>query len=258
MPVVRALAERYENLDEWRVRPDYLDHGLTSGRFLVAEDAAGFAGFGIVLARDGVAHLTDLFVDPERKGEGIGSALLAELWDGARERVTFASADERALPLYVRHGMIAVTPLVYLDGTGSSVRSAIRAEAGSVDEITARDARVSGRRRPEEHAFLAAHPATAGYVVGDGGYGWIRTEPGAAYLGPCGGDAAGDPVAVLLALIARAAESAPRVHLPVPGWHPGLRTLLEAGFKVGARDTVLASRLDLVDLARYVPSMDLG
>lgn len=61
--------------------------------------------------------LTDLFVDPVRHGTGIGRALLAALWpaeDREPARFTFASHDPRAMPLYVRAGLIPYWPLLYL------------------------------------------------------------------------------------------------------------------------------------------------
>ncbi len=93
----------------------YLAHLMATGRVLVASDAGGVVGFAAVVERAGVTHLADLFVLPDRFGEGTGGQLLAAVMGDATRRTTFASSDPRALPLYVRNGMIPWWPNLYLD-----------------------------------------------------------------------------------------------------------------------------------------------
>ena len=93
----------------------YLAHLLLTGRVLAAVDDERVVGFGAVVERAGVTHLADLFVDPDRFEQGIGSRLLASLFGDAVLRTTFASSDPRALPLYVRSGMTPLWPNLYLD-----------------------------------------------------------------------------------------------------------------------------------------------
>ena len=50
----------------------YLAHLMATGRVLVAVGEAAVLGFGAVVERAGVVHLADLFVLPDRFGEGIG------------------------------------------------------------------------------------------------------------------------------------------------------------------------------------------
>ena len=77
--------------------------------------------FAAVVERAGVAHLADLFVLPERFGQGIRGQLLAEILGDAAMRTTFASSDPRALPLYVRNGMIPLSPNLYLEVDSASL-----------------------------------------------------------------------------------------------------------------------------------------
>ena len=61
---------------------DRIDAGETrsfmeSGKFLVAEDAAGFAGCVYLEIRDGRGYLGLLAVDPARQGTGLGKKLVA-------------------------------------------------------------------------------------------------------------------------------------------------------------------------------------
>ena len=93
----------------------YLVHLLSTGRVFVAEDGDQVVGFGAVVERFGVTHLADLFVLPDRFGEGIGGQLLDAVFSDAALRTTFASSDPRAMPLYVRAGMSPLWPNLYLD-----------------------------------------------------------------------------------------------------------------------------------------------
>ena len=58
--------------------------------------AIGMAG-SIEVGRPDVRFLSDLFVRPDRQDHGVGRALLAMAFDGTTERLTFSSADPRAL-----------------------------------------------------------------------------------------------------------------------------------------------------------------
>jgi hypothetical protein len=106
-----------------------------------------------------VAHLAELFVRPDRLGRGIGGRLLTEVMAGTEERVTFASSDPRALPLYVRHGMRPVEPLLYLRGDRRAVGllpvAGVSVEVVDPEDVVGLDSRASGRGRSEDLAFLS-------------------------------------------------------------------------------------------------------
>ena len=96
LELIRGLAE-YERLAHEVVATEALVHEALFGarpaaEVLIAEldgGAAGFAlffhSFSTFLARRGL-YLEDLFVRPERRGRGVGRALLARLAAIARER----------------------------------------------------------------------------------------------------------------------------------------------------------------------------
>ena len=93
---IRGLAEYERLLDECVATEDLLREHLFGARpyceVVIAEDAEGPAGFALFfhnystfLAKPGI-YLEDLFVLPERRGRGLGKALLAHLAKLAVER----------------------------------------------------------------------------------------------------------------------------------------------------------------------------
>jgi GNAT superfamily N-acetyltransferase len=242
---VRAIAGHYGNLEAWPSRPDYLDHELERGALWVALDARSVAGFAAVLVDGGVAHLADAFVRPDALGGGIGRALLDAAFPPDVTRVTFASGDPRALPLYVRAGMQPLAPLLYLEGelpgtpAGAPVPPA---------ELVERDAAASGRARPAALEFLTRAGAH-GRRAGEHAYAVVRPAGPLSEVGPAAGGATELP-----ALLAGLGP----LRLALPGPHPALRPLLDAGLRIAEQDTFMASRPGVLDLERYVPHADLG
>src|SRR5437763_4571674 len=137
---VREIAGSYGNLDEWPSRPDYLDYELEREALWVAVDGGAVAGFAGVLLEGPIAQLADLFVRRDALARGVGSALLGRALPDDRTLVTFASADERALPLYARAGMRPFAPLLYVAG---SAPAAARVERVPVESLAETDAAAS-------------------------------------------------------------------------------------------------------------------
>ncbi len=269
LDAIRAVANAYGNLDTWPRRPDYLDHELATGTLAVSEEGGEVTGFGGALARGGIVHLADLFVHPQRLGRGIGRALLDEILPPASERVTFASRDPRALPLYVGFGMSPLAPLLYMEGTAAQARALadpgltlVEAEPAQISDLD-RDA--SGRDRLQDLDFLRGAGARSFVVQRDGatvGYGVCRlAAPGGAstaYLGPSGVTTSADAIPTALALVRWTAGHSQKVMIPAFGPSPLVRELLDAGFFVEDVDTFMASREGLIDMRRYFPSLELG
>jgi GNAT superfamily N-acetyltransferase len=271
---VRDISAAYDNLRPWPDRPDFLDHELREGRMVVAEWNGEVVAFGGTFDRGDVVYLADLFVRPDYVAHGAGSAILEALFDRGRVRLTAASGDPRALPLYARFGMRPLMPALYLyagaDAIGPLEAAPESLSVASPDDLTGVDAEASGRPRPQEHAFLATAAGAEGFVLEDGvgpaAYGWIRTaaiDAGTgperhAFLGPIGASTEDGMDRVTRALVGRAAGGAAHVHLLLLGPHPALGRLLAAGFRLVDRDTWMCSRLDLVDGRRYAPSPELG
>ena len=247
---VRAIAAGYGNLGEWGGRPDPLDFELREGGLWVAHEDGAVAGFAGVVRHGAIAHLADLFVARERLGQGIGRRLLAAALPRDGVRITFASGDERALPLYVRAGLRPLAPMLYLEG-----RANARAELArvAVPDIVDRDAAAARRERPELLAFLAEAGAYALVAERPGAYAVVRPAPEGAWLGPAAADAG-----ELLAFAGAAAAEHGSAKLALGGPHPALEPLLERGFRVLGSDTYMTSDPGALDLETYLPEPDLG
>ena len=95
----------------------YFAHLIARGRVIAADAPDGTViGFGAAVDTGRARHLADLFLLPDRQGQGVGRRLLEAVLEDAWPRTTFASDDPRALPLYVRAGMAASWPNLYLSG----------------------------------------------------------------------------------------------------------------------------------------------
>jgi GNAT superfamily N-acetyltransferase len=119
--VIATITTATGQHDEWGgANPAYVRHLMEHGRVVVAEYGAEVVGFGAVqqigAGPASVSMLCDLFVDPVAHGHGSGRAILAELWSGARSKMTFSSLHAHAAPLYTSFGLDAWWPLLYLHG----------------------------------------------------------------------------------------------------------------------------------------------
>jgi GNAT superfamily N-acetyltransferase len=108
-PLEAAADRRFEGLGMWPLPAPGDVEALAAARFvLVAGDPP--AGFARVEEVDGLAHLEQLSVHPERQGRGLGGALVEAAFDealrlgyGAMTLQTFADIPWNA-PFYARHG----------------------------------------------------------------------------------------------------------------------------------------------------------
>jgi GNAT superfamily N-acetyltransferase len=236
---------------------------LGRGSMVVAADGADGAviGFGGVAWSGFSAHLTDLFILPDRRADGIGKRLLAALYPEPGPRTTFGSDDPRAMPLYVRHGMAAWWPNLYLDGSPDALPEAdgdLAFHPAGAADLDALESTWSGFSRADDHAFWASLPEARPFIVS------LRDDPVAivharrrrrgegrwierAVVAP-----SADPVAPLLAAFVHAAEGGPIAGC-VAGPSPLLPRLLEAGYRIADHDTFMASPGVTVDPARLMP-----
>lgn len=226
--------------------PRYVAHLRRHGRFLVAELAGEVVGYGATLAVGDVTMLCDLFVDPAWHGKRIGRSVLDAAFDGTRDRMTFSSQNPRALPLYVRYGMVPRWPLLYLTGPAgppASLRS--RAVAGA--EAAAVERGFTGVDRTAEYAFWTEVPGGTGIVVEAHGE---RVAAGAvsgrrlSHLSVAPGADAGEAMIAALPGV---------VGVAVPGPHPALGRLLAARWRIEDYDHHMSTCDGLLDLSS-IPS----
>ncbi|HWQ12352.1 MAG TPA: GNAT family N-acetyltransferase [Roseiflexaceae bacterium] len=252
--------------------PDY-PHLLVHGELYVAEAGSEIVGFAGVVARGETAYLTDLFVRPDRQSGRIGARLLrhALLPHTSRVRFTVSSNDPRALSLYIRAGMRPHWPNFLLRGHAPSLSGLLLGDVAAVEadpddpELLAWDAAASGRERPQDHAYWVREEGAAplwlrrsGETIG---YGYVRLRagtfyyPNAARVGPVGARSAALAPVCVAAAVRWAAERAAVLRLDVPGPHPALAPLLEAGFRIAYVETFVASAAVLFfDPQRYLGS----
>ncbi len=269
------LASNGEPMD-WPDLPQlgwpYLEHLVARARTSVAlvdDEIVGFGG-SIAVGREDARFVTDLFVDPGRQSRGAGQALLASILEGAAERMTFSSTDERALGLYIRAGMWPWWPLLYLEipagavgeadapvGTGAA---AIEAGPSDVEETARWSTAWTGVDRTIDFAHYASLPEAAGFVLRDAdavaAVGWARRErkrSDGRWLDHASIAPDADPVRVALAVL-RAAAAGERLVTAVPGPHPVLAELLGRGARIAGRDQFCATDPGLLDPVRVLPN----
>ena len=275
VPAIRAILAAHGNDDPPGERrgPDvvgpYVAHLLAHHRGLVHEAPDGVAAFGFVVDTGRSFMLADLFVRPDRLGEGIGRPLLDALFEGCTPRATLASDDPRALPLYARAGLVPLWPSFYLQADAAVAARAgdhARAhglEAAAADPATfpALERAWTGVGRETDHPFWASMPGADPFVVLDAdgpvalGYGRDRqTGPGARALDRLVIRPGVAPISPALAALARAAARGTTIDLCLPGPNPALRVLLDLGVRVVDRDLYMAGPVDLVDPVRLAPN----
>lgn len=246
----------------------YVEHLIARGRVQLAladGDIVGFAG-AIDVGGPQVRFLTDLFVRPDRQDRGAGGALLEAVLAGTTERMTFSSADPRALARYIRAGMRPWWPLLYLDvprsalaGDGSG--ASLEIVPSDVAATAALSRTWTGMDRSRDFAYYAGLPGGAGHVIRDErgrgiGVVWAtrrrRGSGRVAAHATFGPDA--DPVATGLAALMAAIGDDDRLTAHIPGPHPVVAGILARGARIEDRDTFCATSPSLLDPERIFPS----
>lgn len=97
----------------------YFQFVASHGRLLVALDDTALVGFAGSIDVGDATMVTDMFVAADRRGHGVGAALLAAVTDGSDTVVTFSSTHPGALALYGNAGLVPQWDLLTLRGTAS-------------------------------------------------------------------------------------------------------------------------------------------
>ena len=257
-------------------------HELETGEMWVAERGSRVAGFSSSIVRGPVRFLSNLFLRPESRNEGIGRRLLERAMpDDGLIASTTSSRDPRAIALYARHGITPRWPHFILRGDRGVVTriaagrfpqmtsdQAAVVEVGTDDReaIQEMDAQVGGRPRPADHELLMeAHQAIPLWFEQERrrlGYGYVQlrtpwwlSDPGAATVGPVGVLEASDAVACVWAAVEWAVRRRPSVFVSLLGPHPALGPLLEVGFRIEYVELFMCSSEEpFADPHRYVAS----
>lgn len=225
----------------------YFAHELETGTLLLAEEGGRPVAFSSSIVRDGICFLTELFVLPTVQSNGVGSALLRRvLPPGQRVYCTLASKDWRAIALYTRAGMRPRWPNFWVsleeEALANIPDEGVTAEEARADDpdLMAMDAEISGRRRPGDLAYWVEREAGVPLWLVRGrerlGYAFVHLRnpgspwtPDALTLGPTGVHAVEDARACLAAALVWARSRGTIARVPIPGPHPALPMLLEAG-----------------------------
>ena len=256
---------------------------LEQGALRVAEDAAGqLIGFGgsVTWGKQGegetLTYLADLFIAPEAQSLGVGQAILRALPLHEGGRCVHASVDPRAAALYIRTGMLPLWPNLWLvaDPERGAARLATLpgaevelVEAAADDpDLAAWDQRCFGFARPRDLAWLVASREAqplwfrrAGATIG---YGFVQRHcpeslwrPGAWTVGPIGAATPEDARDCVCAATRWVVAQDGAARIGVPGPHPALAPLVEAGCRLIYNEMFLASPgAPLPDMTRYLPS----
>ncbi len=276
IPAIRGILAAYGNDDDPATRlgadivGPYVTHLIAHHRALLAETAGGehdgfVVAYGAVTFAGSIAHLADLFVRDGLRGQGIGTRLLRALFADTTHRTTFASDDPRAMPSYVRAGMLPRWPLLYLDGSEDAVGRLDPAVHQTRDAdplaLATLEALWTDNWRPADHAFWASQAGADAFVVIDGGGEPVALGYGRSRQLSASGRALdrlvvapdADPVATVAAAIRRVPRGG-STSITLPGPHPALPMLLRCGFRITNQDTYMAGPADAIDLLRLLPN----
>lgn len=265
LTALAAIAQATGQDEDWdQAFPAYQRHLLAHGSLLVAERGGAVAGYGATLqigsGPQAISMLADLFVDPAAQGTGCGRAILDTLWRDEARRMTFSSLHSRALPLYTGAGLDAWWPLLYLSGDIRLLRQPAgwSVEAAGPDQVGTLELEWTGVDRTADHRMWAAWPLGTGVKasldgrpVAAGTVGGAPAEYGVSHLAIDQATPAADAVLAVLSWLDPPGGRA-RVCLPAP--HPATRALLAAGWHIHEFDLHMATKPDLIDPRRAVPS----
>jgi GNAT superfamily N-acetyltransferase len=266
---------------EAEIRSDWLRHrslieftaAQPDGRYWICEDGDGAIGYARVVRFGGMEELTELMVDPDHQGRGIGRGLLARCWpeDPTPElgRVVIAAGAPRDLSLYCDFGVMPIAGHWHLrqrteadlerrsqqadaQEPGVHVLKADRAVA----EWKVLEPAAIGHERPLLHEFFGRDRTCLACVDEESGRAsalcWVSAG---GEIGPAVAAAPGDVVPVVLAALDRVAMTQEPEWLSVfcttTSWWL-LRRLRTLAFRVYWPSWVLCS-VPLPGLDRYVP-----
>jgi GNAT superfamily N-acetyltransferase len=247
----------------------YLEFLLGRGRVTVAQQGGDVIGFASAIPVGSATVVSDLFVHPESHGRGVGSKLLAAALLDDQPRMTFSSADPRALPVYVRAGMRPWWPNLYVRLGPAAIdrlpsAASITVEPAGVEATAELSRSLTGIDRRADFGFYAAQQASAGFVIRDAGevagVCWTHHDDdggGQALAHVWIADGADVTGAVAALFRVAAAAGTGTAWACVPGPNRSVAALLEAGARIFDRDTFCTSDPGWLDPERILPNPSL-
>jgi GNAT superfamily N-acetyltransferase len=232
---------------------------LQRGEAHVAVVDGRVVGFGGTVDIGRAIHLTDLFVDRDFLGRGIGGRLLPPLFRDRWPRTTFSSDDPRAMPLYIRSGMTPYWPNLYVTADErvlAPIPSGFDAEPATAAQLAAIEADWSGVDRQADYRMWNDRDGATSTVVRRSGsivaivQSRIRARGDGRWIDRAIIAPTEDPAEAAAAVIRFASEPGQEIGACIPGPHPALPGLIESGFRIVDHDTFMASEPDLVDPIR--------
>ena len=242
-------------------------------RYWCAERDGKAVGFARVVRFGGIEELTELMVEPEHQGEGIGRELLERIWPGDPTpdlgRIVVAAGAPPDLSLYLDFGVMPVMghwhmrarTERFLERRAQEVDvrepgTHVLEPARAVEEWKRLEPQAIGHERPALHEFFARDRNCLATVGADGhatGLCWVSSH---AEIGPAVGQQPQDLVPVVLAALDRVAKTQEPEELSIfcttIAWWL-LRRLRGLGFRVYWPSWVMCS-VPLPGLDRYVPT----
>jgi GNAT superfamily N-acetyltransferase len=205
-------------------------HVVATGTSVVAERGGAIAGFASAWTRGDDWYLASLFVDPSAQGRGLGTQLLAGVWDdGAARRRTITDAIQPVSnALYGRRGLIPVTPLLAFAGVPADACERLQPLADADGALGAIDAAAYGFDRAVDHAYWAQAGVCTVWARAGAPIAYSYMFPGGA-IGPVAGLTATDAADALESALARAAGP---VGVRMPG---SARALVAVALRCGLR-----------------------
>jgi len=269
-PSERQIAERWRHqrgmIEFLAAQPD--------GRFVVCEDDEGTVGFARVVRFGEMEELTELMVEREHQGRGIGKGLLDRCWPGDPTpdlgRVIIATGAQADLSLYTTFGVMPVAGHWHLRQRSEAYeeRRALEIDAAEPDVhvLTPERAVAEWKRleplaiaheRPLLHEFFGRDRTCLACMEPGGeraaGLCWVS---GDGQIGPAVGAQPEDLVPVVLAALDRVAKAQQPeeigVFVTTLSWWL-LNRLRGLGFRVYWPSWIMCS-VPLPGLDRYMPT----